>query len=334
MERIGIIGAGNWIVDQIKQMDRWPGEGNLADIIREEPPAGGGGPNNVLHDLAKMAPEIPLYAVGRIGDDPAGEFLLSEARKDRIDCTKLTVSQTAPTSYTLVMAADGKRTFFHCRGANNELAPSDFGDLHFPAKIFYLGYLLLLGGLDASDVEFGTCGGRVLRQMRERGYTTVLDLVSQAPEVFHQAVVAAMPGTDVLVINEIEAGNAFGVNLRKADDSIDNALLSQIGAKFFDLGLHQELVIHFPEGAYARLADGTECRINSYIPPKVVGSVGAGDAFCAGILYALHEGLELEDSLHLAAANAIFNLMDASATGGAVPIAQVREFMATHSPRA
>ena len=326
MERIGIIGAGNWIVDQIKQMDRWPGEGNLADIIREEPPAGGGGPNNVLHDLAKMAPEIPLYAVGRIGDDPAGEFLLSEARKDRIDCTKLTVSQTAPTSYTLVMAADGKRTFFHCRGANNELAPSDFGDLHFPAKIFYLGYLLLLGGLDASDVEFGTCGGRVLRQMRERGYTTVLDLVSQAPEVFHQAVVAAMPGTDVLVINEIEAGNAFGVNLRKADDSIDNALLSQIGAKFFDLGLHQELVIHFPEGAYARLADGTECRINSYIPPKVVGSVG--------VLYALHEGLELEDSLHLAAANAIFNLMDASATGGAVPIAQVREFMATHSPRA
>ena len=83
MERIGIIGAGNWIVDQIKQMDRWPGEGNLADIIREEPPAGGGGPNNVLHDLAAMDPSIPLYAVGRIGNDPAGEFLLAEARKDR-----------------------------------------------------------------------------------------------------------------------------------------------------------------------------------------------------------------------------------------------------------
>ena len=333
MNRCGIIGAGNWIVDQIKQMDRWPGEGNLADILREEPPAGGGGPNNVLHDLAKMAPEIPLYAVGRIGDDPAGKFLLEEAQKDHIDCTSLTVSSTAPTSYTLVMAADGKRTFFHCRGANNELSPEDFKDLNQPAKIFYLGYLLLLGGLDASDPEFGTCGGRVLCQMRERGYTTVLDLVSQAPEVFHQAVVAAMPGTDVLVINEVEAGNAFGVNLRKADDSIDETLLSEVGAKFFELGLHQELVIHFPEGAYARLADGTECRISSYIPPKVVGSVGAGDAFCAGILYALHEGLELEDSLHLAAANAIFNLMDASATGGAVPIAQVREFMATHSPR-
>ena len=332
MERRGIIGAGNWIVDQIKQMDRWPGEGNLADILHEEPPAGGGGPNNVLHDLAKMAPEIPLYAVGRIGDDPAGKFLLVEARKDHIDCTNLTVSSTAPTSYTLVMAADGKRTFFHCRGANNELSPEDFKSLNQPAKIFYLGYLLLLGGLDASDPEFGTCGGRVLRQMRERGYTTVLDLVSQAPEVFHQAVVAAMPGTDVLVINEVEAGNAFGVNLRKADDTIDEALLSEVGTKFFELGLHQELVIHFPEGAYARLADGTECRINSYRPPKVVGSVGAGDAFCAGILYALHEGVPLEESLHLAAANAIFNLMDASATGGAVPIETIREFMSTHDP--
>ena len=334
MEKRGIIGAGNWIVDQIKQMDRWPGEGNLADILREEPPAGGGGPNNVLHDLAKMAPQIPLYAVGRIGDDAAGKFLLEEARKDRIDCTNLTVSPTAPTSYTLVMAADGKRTFFHCRGANNELAPKDFEHVDAPAKLFYLGYLLLLGGLDAPDPEFGTCGGRVLRQMRERGYTTVLDLVSQAPEVFHQAVVAAMPGTDVLVINEVEAGNAFGVNLRKADDTVDTKLLSEVGEKFFALGLRQELVIHYPEGAYARLADGTECRINSYVPPKVVGSVGAGDAFCAGILYALHENLPLEESLHLAAANAIFNLMDASATGGAVPIETVREFMATHSPRA
>ena len=333
MNRRGIIGAGNWIVDQIKQMDRWPGEGNLADILSEEPPAGGGGPNNVLHDLAAMDPTLPLYAVGRIGDDPAGKFLLDEAHKDHIDCTNLTVSHTAPTSYTLVMAADGKRTFFHCRGANNELSPEDFAELNPPAKIFYLGYLLLLGGLDAPDPEFGTRGGRVLRQMRERGYTTVLDLVSQAPEVFHQAVVAAMPGTDVLVINEVEAGNAFGMSLRKADDSIDEAALRTVAPKFFELGLHQELVIHFPEGAYARLSDGTECRISSYRPPKVVGSVGAGDAFCAGILYSLHEGVPLEESLHLAAANAIFNLMDASATGGAVSIATVREFMATHTPR-
>ena len=270
---------------------------------------------------------IPLYGVGRIGDDPAGKFILDSAKQHGIDCRALTVSTTAPTSYTLVMAADGKRTFFHCRGANNELDVADFEKIDFPARIFYLGYLLLLGGLDAADPEFGTRGGRVLRMMRERGYTTVLDLVSQRPDVFHSAVVAAMPGTDVLAINEVEAGNAFGVNLRTADGQIDAPALSEVGRKFFDLGLHQELVIHYPEGAYARLADGTECRINSYKAPKIVGSVGAGDAFCAGILYSLHEGLPLEESLHVGAANAIFNLMDPTATGGAVPIAKVREFM-------
>ncbi len=327
----GIIGAGNWIVDLIREMDRWPGEGNLSNIIREEPPTGGGGAYNVLHDLAAMTEgKIPLYAVGRVGDDEHGLELKRISAAKGIDCTGLLTSSTAPTSYTLVMAADGKRTFFHNRGANDELDLEHFDNVTQPARVFYLGYLLLMKSLDAPDAEFGTRGGRLLREMRRRGYLTVLDLVSERPEVFHNAVIAAMPGTDVLVINEVEAGNAFGVELRKADGSIDDEAMSVVGAKFFEAGLQRQLVIHYPEGAYARLVDGTECRINSYKAPKIVGSVGAGDAFCAGMVYAVHEGLPLEESLKLSAANAIFNLGSATATDGAVSITKLQEFMKAH----
>ena len=126
-----------------------------------------------------------------------------------------------------------------------------------------------------------------------------------------------MPGTDVLVINEVEAGNAFGVNLRKADDTVDTKLLSEVGEKFFALGLRQELVIHYPEGAYARLADGTECRINSYVPPKVVGSVGAGDAFCAGVLYSIMKGFDAEHALRLGSCAAAMNLAAPDSVSGA-----------------
>ena len=326
--RCGIIGAGNWIVDEIRQLDRWPGEGNLANILKEEQPAGGGGAHNILLDLAAMTQgSIPLFAVGCVGDDKYGNFLLNNTRKAGVSTEGIRVVSGIPTSYTTVMAADGKRTFFHNHGANDQLCIADFDKVDYGAKIFYLGYLLLLAGLDAPDAEFGTKGARVLRSMRDKGILTVLDLVSTAPEVFHQAVVAAMPGTDVLIVNELEAGNAFGAKIRRDDDSLDFDEMRRVAPKFFEAGLHKLLVIHYPEGAYALEASGKEAQIHSYKAPKVVGSTGAGDAFCAGMLYALHENLPIEESLKLGAANAIFNLADASSTGGAVPISEIRKFM-------
>ncbi len=327
-KRCGIIGAGNWIVDEIRQLDRWPGEGNLANILKEEAPAGGGGAHNVLLDLAAMANgSIPLFGVGCVGDDKYGKMLLENCAKAGVDTKGIRVTKEAPTSYTTVMAADGKRTFFHNHGANDCLLDNDFRAVDYNAKVFYLGYLLLLAGLDAKDETYGTKGAKVLCEMRAKGLLTVLDLVSTAPEIFHAAVLAAMPGTDVLVVNEIEAGNAFNVKIRRDDDTLDFDAMKAVAPKFFEAGLHKMLVIHYPEGAYAREADGTETLVKAYKAPKIVGSTGAGDAFCAGMLYALHEGLPVEESLHLGAANAIFNLADASSTGGAVSIAEVRKFM-------
>ena len=51
--RRGIVGAGNWILDTVKTIDRWPPEGELAQILSVDR-AGGGGPCNVLFDLAAL----------------------------------------------------------------------------------------------------------------------------------------------------------------------------------------------------------------------------------------------------------------------------------------
>ena len=65
--RNGILAAGNWIIDKVKTIDRWPGEGNLCNIV-EETRAPGGGPCNLLFDLAAIDPGLPLYAAGRVGE--------------------------------------------------------------------------------------------------------------------------------------------------------------------------------------------------------------------------------------------------------------------------
>ena len=70
------------------------------------------------------------------------------------------------------MSGGGRRTFFHCRGANAEFTPADLDGVDLPARFFYLGYLLLLDALDTDDPEYGTAAARLLETMRRAGFAS------------------------------------------------------------------------------------------------------------------------------------------------------------------
>ena len=59
-DRSGIICAGNWIVDIIHELDRWPNESELVRIGTQARGVGGG-PANVITTLAKLETGLPLY---------------------------------------------------------------------------------------------------------------------------------------------------------------------------------------------------------------------------------------------------------------------------------
>ena len=67
---------------------------------------------------------------------------------------------------------------------------------------------------------------------------------------------------------------------------------------------------------------------------EIKGTTGAGDAFCAGCLYAIHEGYSFKEMLKLAHACASFNLQNLTSTGGAVSKEILEDFMQSASPRA
>lgn len=328
MERKGIIGAGNWIVDNIKYIDRWAGEGNLCTVTGQEM-ATGGGPTNVLFDIAAMNCGIPLYAAGRIGKDALGSFLLDEIKKRNINTDNIILTDTA-TSYTDVMSGNGKRSFFCFRGSNSEFDCPDVENVDFPAKWFYLGYLLLLDKLDSEDAEYGTRGARMLDMMQKKGYKTIVDFVSEAPERFRKVVKAALPYIDALVINEVEAGNTFGLETCNADGTANVAEIRKAAIEFMKSGVKEYVIIHYRDGAFGIDSNGKECEVKSFDVDKIVGTNGAGDAFCAGVLYALHEEKSLEEMLKYGGASAIFNLRSASASGGAASLGEINAFLAEH----
>jgi sugar/nucleoside kinase (ribokinase family) len=78
------------------------------------------------------------------------------------------------------------------------------------------------------------------------------------------------------------------------------------------------VVIHFPEGAFARTRKGEDFWQASLKLPAgyIGGTAGAGDAFCAGVLLGLHEEWDLQKCLLTGVSIAAASLSDPTCTAG------------------
>jgi sugar/nucleoside kinase (ribokinase family) len=313
-ERSGVLAAGNFIVDQVKLIDAYPEQDMLASILSESR-GNGGGPYNVLKDLAAMGAPFPLEAAGLVGCDADGDWILQDCAAAGIGTAALRQTTDAPTSYTdaMTVASTGRRTFFHQRGANALLGERHFDLQGLTGKIFHLGYLLLLDEMDRLLEDGRTVASRVLESASAAGFHTSVDVVSASHPDFARIVRAALPFTDTLILNEIEAGNALGKNFRGADgDGLEAA-----ARELLEAGVRERVVIHCAEGGVC-VARGESVRMASLrLPPDfIAGATGAGDAFAAGFLFGLHEDWPAIECLRLAVSAAAACLSDPSASGG------------------
>lgn len=323
MPRAGILAGGNWITDQVKMIDVWPQAEALANISAQFQGTGGA-PYNVLVNLAKLGACFPLAGAGFVGRDVLGSAILADCRGHGIDTRRLKRISTAPTSYTDVMTEvkGGRRTFFHCRGANAHWDGKELDFTKTRARIFHLGYLLLLDALDAPNATYGTEAAALLAAAQQAGLRTSLDVVSEDSDRFPRIVTPALRYTDYCIVNEFEAARTTGKPVRDIDGQLDREGLRTAARALKNLGVRNIVVIHFPEGAYAMTAAGEETWQDSLALPEsyVAGSAGAGDAFCAGMLYGLHEGWTTRKCLLTGVCAAAASLAHATCTAGMQPL--------------
>jgi sugar/nucleoside kinase (ribokinase family) len=321
--RRGLLAGGNWITDQVKIIDVFPQREQLANILSQSPGTGGA-PYNVLIDLAKLGVSLPLYAAGLVGKDALGESILQDCRNHKIDTKYLRANPAAATSYTDVMTerANGRRTFFHFRGANALWDGKDIDFAKVKARIFHLGYLLLLDALDEPDKKFGTKAARLLASAQDAGLKTSVDVVSEDSNRFAQIVSPALNCVDYCILNEIEAGKTTGFKTRQPDGTLDTVALRHAAGALLQCGVRELVVIHFPEGGFGRTRKGEDAwQASVKLPDKfIAGTAGAGDAFCAGVLLGLHEGWDLAQCLQTGVCVAAASLADATCTGGMKPL--------------
>ncbi len=301
MERSGIIAGGNWLIDHVKVIDAWPEQDSIATIL-EQSWGNGGGPYNVLKNLAKLGAGFSLEGIGLVGEDASGERIREDCRGHGIDVRQLRATLEAPTSFTDVMtvATTRRRTFFHQRGANALLAPEHFDFSATRAKWFHLGYLLLLDGLDALDAAGKPRALEVFRRAREAGLKTSLDCVSDGGGRFQSVVAPVVADVDVLFANDFEAEQLTGLMLGRGETLRRDAIV-EAGGLLLGRGVREWVVIHCPEGVCACGANGETIWQPSVRMPaeEIAGTAGAGDALAAGVLMMLHDGGGMEAALRL-----------------------------------
>jgi sugar/nucleoside kinase (ribokinase family) len=319
LSRSGILAGGNWIIDQVKMIDVYPRAEQLANI-RSESQGTGGAPFNVLVDLARLKAPLALSAAGLVGNDTLGEKILQICKAHKIDTKLLNATASAPTSYTDVMTeiGNGRRTFFHNRGANTLWDGDNLDFAKTKARIFHLGYLLLLDALDAPDKTLGTRAARLLSEAQAAGLKTSVDVVSEDSDRFGRIVTPALKFVDYCILNEIEAGKTAGFRIRQPDGRLDTVSLKHAAGALLQMGVKEVVVIHFPEGAFARTRKGDDFWQSSLTLPQkyVAGTAGAGDAFCAGVLFGLHDDWDLGKSLLTGVCAAAASLSHPTCTDG------------------
>lgn len=331
-QRQGIAAAGNWIIDHVKIIDQFPKEEHLA-IISEEVLGTGGAPYNVLVGLAKLDPALSLEAIGVVGDDADGRYILEHLKKLNIDSRAMRTTAESPTSYTDVMTVrgGGKRTFFHNYGANALLCQEHFNFEVTKARILHLGYLMLLNAMDSRDPEdpSRTCAAAVLEAARAAGMETAVDIVTDLSPRLHEVVRPALKHTDYFITNELEAAAVAGRPIRDEVGKLLPENFDAIADVLFSYGVHKAVVVHAPEGGFFKSKVGTgQFKPSLRVPQEFIkGTAGAGDAFCAGILYGIHAGWSPDQSLTLAVANAAESLSHATCTEGILPLEQTMKLV-------
>ena len=312
-DKKGIAVVGTVLVDKIYGIAAYPAVGELTHIRSIDRSVGGLVPNDGI-DLKRLAPELDVLAVCKVGDDSDGQFVIDTLKSNGIDVSGVKVAKDETTSFTDVMSIfGGQRTFFTYPGACASFGYDDIAWDTLDVKMLHLGYFLLLDKVDSGD------GLKILKRASELGIKTSIDLVSENSDRY-SLVIPCLPYVDNLIINETEAGNMTGIEPIEEN-------LETIADKLLEMGVRERVIIHMPMLGICKSKDGKYTAMPSVDVPRdfIKGKTGAGDAFCSGALLGIHNGVSDEEILEYAQVSAMASLRTADASSGIEKLEKLRE---------
>ena len=98
----------------------------------------------------------------------------------------------------------------------------------------------------------------MLARAQAAGVKTSADVVSEDSDRFARIVNPALKHVDYCILNEIEAGKTTGFKIRPPGGQLDTVALRHAAGALLQQGVRELVVVHFPEGAFARTRKGED----------------------------------------------------------------------------
>jgi sugar/nucleoside kinase (ribokinase family) len=271
----------------------------------------GGGAANTAVDLTRLGIKSAICA--RVGNDIFGRFATEVLKGHGVDCCALTVDDEVATSQTLIVNVKGQdRRFIHYGGANANFVASDLDAvLVEPPRVLHIGYFLILPRLDAHGLA------KRLKQAREAGTIVLLDVATPGRGNYLEPLETVLPHTDIFVPNCDEAELILG----ESDPVIQ-------ARRFHELGARRVVITCGDRGVVSVSAD-LSVRMGVY-PVSYLDGSGGGDAFNAGYIAGLLDGMDEMGCLKLASAVGASCVRAVGTTEGVFSRQEADEFVRGH----
>jgi sugar/nucleoside kinase (ribokinase family) len=269
----------------------------------------GGCAINSATALARLG--LPVDVVGKIGQDPFGDFLLEVLAERGIGATGVGRDPEVGTSVTMVLVEpDGERRFVHYIGANAHLTLEDLDLSKIEnASILHVAGSLVMPGIDGQPTA------QLLEKARAGGVITFLDTVWDDTSRWMQVLEPCLPHIDFFIPSLPEAQALSG---KANPEEIARFLLDHgVGTVGLKMGAEGCLVMN----------SVTETIRLPAFKVDVVDATGAGDAFAAGFIAGIWHAWPLEETARLANAVGALCVTGSGATGGVRSWSETLKFM-------
>lgn len=236
-------------------------------------------------DMARLGANVTT--IGAIGDDELGRWLTHKMSSEGVDTRGLSIEPSAPTSATMLpIRPNGERPALHVKGANALLSLDHIDwDLVAAADFVHIGGTCLLDQLDGQPTA------EILRRAQAGGAITSLDMLGMPDSDFDALFGPCLPFIDYFLPNDDDALMVSGQTNQA--DAVKWLHDKGVGATVITLGEH---------GASFVPAGGVEVRVPAY-KVDVVDTTGCGDAFSAGFIVGLAEGMDPQGAMELGVAS-------------------------------
>jgi len=238
-------------------------------------------------DLAKLGMDV--YAVGALGQDELGEFVVNTMKRYGIHTEGLVRKAGVQTSATMLpIRPNGERPALHVPGANAELTLQDI-DLDLIASMDFLH----VGGTPLMPKFDGEPMRKVLEHAKAHKVVTTYDLLAIEHPNLLQLVATVLPFVDYFMPGFEEAVMMCGLKDRL--DAIRFFLDTGAGHTVFKMGGMGS------SAAWNENGKIREIRVPALEVP-IVDSTGCGDAYCAGFITGLSLGYDIQKACELGTA--------------------------------